>query len=115
MGTLLEFSPRPSAGARGASWGLATNLVERARPEGNKAVLHLSDLAIVCVVAEVPVAGDMIQGDIAAVVDKVRVNRDGYVHIYARPSTIPLRLPDDHSAAWSNYLEGPWPSLPDSA
>ena len=51
--------------------------------------MHIDDLAIVCTVAEVPRVGDLIYGDIAAVVEKVCVNRDGRVRIYARPTPDP--------------------------
>ena len=53
-------------------------------------MVYVDDLAIVCVVAEVPMVGDRIHGDLPAIVDKVCVNRDGHVRIYAtRPPTSP--------------------------
>ena len=61
-------------------------MVESDAPPPRKAVIHINDLAIVCTVAEVPRVGDLIYGDIAAVVDKVCVNRDGRVRIHARPA-----------------------------
>ena len=53
--------------------------------------MPINDLAIVCVVAEVPRVGDLTYGDTAAIVDKVRVNRDGGVRIYARTASTPTR------------------------
>jgi len=52
-------------------------------------VIYVDDLAIVCVVAAVPMVGDLIHGDIPAIVDKVCVTRDGHARIYARPATSP--------------------------
>jgi len=82
----LVAEPLPAAEERRAAWGLSTTLVESTGRLGRKAVVHVEDLAIVCVVAEVPQVGDRIHGDIPAVVEKVRVTRDGHVRIYARPS-----------------------------
>lgn len=82
----LAADPLPAAEERKAAWGLSTTLVARTGERGRKAVVYVEGLAIVCVVAEVPLVGDRIHGDIPAVVEKVRVTRDGHVRIYARPS-----------------------------
>ena len=39
----------------------------------------------VCIVADVPVVGDLIHGSAPAVVDRVRITRDGVVRVYASP------------------------------
>ena len=88
MGSLIEF-PDSSPTRRPAAWGLATELVDTESTEtqstrGRRAVVRIGELATVCVVAEVPAVGDTIHGELSAVVEKVRVTRDGIVHVYAR-------------------------------
>ena len=43
-----------------------------------------------CVVAEIPSVGDIIHGNLTAVVEGVRITRDGRVHIRARTISVPL-------------------------
>jgi hypothetical protein len=95
MASVLDFrsSPRPPA-RRESAWGLVTELVdaeqgERNRPvRGRKGVVHLDGLATVCIVEEVPAVGDLIRGDVAGIVEKVRITREGRVLIYARPADV---------------------------
>lgn len=77
-------------------------------------MIYVDDLAIVCVVAAVPMVGDLIHGDIPAIVDKVCVTRDGHVRIHARPATSsdatgqarpsPHPLPGNHSIRVAGVL-----------
>ncbi|MCY7301447.1 MAG: hypothetical protein LH654_00075 [Thermoleophilia bacterium] len=84
MGSLLEFR-RPTRVPPTAVFGLATRLVERDNHEGRRAVLEIDGLATFCVVAEIPTVGDVIHGPLTAIVEKVRVTRDGgHVRISAR-------------------------------
>lgn len=87
MGSLLEFRS-PNRAAPCAVFGLATRLVERDDPRGQRAILEIDGLAIFCVVAEIPVVGDVIHGDATAIVEKVRVTRAGHVYIDARRVTV---------------------------
>jgi len=83
MGSLLEFR-RPTRVPPCAVFGLTTRLVERDSREGRRAVLEIDGLATFCVVAEIPAVGDVIHGPLTAIVEKVRVTRDGHVRIAAR-------------------------------
>jgi hypothetical protein len=96
MASVLDFHSRRGPAARQESaWGLVRELVEteqgeRSRPvRGRKGVVHLQGLATVCIVEDVPAVGDLIRGDVAAIVEKVRVTREGRVLIYARPADAP--------------------------
>lgn len=82
MGSLLEFR-HPNRVPPRAVFGLATKLVERDGPQGTRAVLEIDGLAVLCVVAEIPVVGDVVHGDVTAIVEKVRVTREGHVYITA--------------------------------
>lgn len=86
MGSLLAFR-RPNRVPPRAVFGLGTKLVERDRPRGTRAILEIDGLAIFCVVAEMPVVGDVVHGDLTAIVEKVRVTREGHVFIEARRAT----------------------------
>ncbi len=86
MGSLLEFR-RPNRVLPRVAFGLATTLVEQESPCGQRAILEIDGLAIFCVVAEIPVVGDVIHGDATAIVEKVRVTRAGHVYIDARRVT----------------------------
>ena len=79
MGSLID-----SPGRRQGAWGLSTQLVERSRPSGRKAVVHLGDAATVCVLDGIPCVGDLIYGNVTAVIEKVCVRRDGVVRVHAR-------------------------------
>jgi len=83
MGSLLEFR-RPNRVPSRAVFGLGTRLVELDDPRGTRAILEIDSLAIFCVVAEIPVVGDVVYGDMTAIVEKVRVTREGHVFIEAR-------------------------------
>lgn len=83
MGSLHEFR-RPNRVPPRAIFGLTTTLVERDGHRGTRAILEIDGLAIFCVVAEVPVVGDVVHGDATAIVEKVRVTRDGHVFMEAR-------------------------------
>lgn len=87
MGSLLEFR-RPNRVPSRAVFGLGTTLVERDGPRGTRAVLEIDGLAIFCVVAEMPVVGDVVHGDVTAIVEKVRVTRVGHVVIEGRRATL---------------------------
>ena len=52
-----------------------------------RAILEIDGLSILCVVAEMPVVGDVVHGDVTAIVEKVRVTREGHVFIEARRAT----------------------------
>jgi len=87
MGSLTQLPPRASAqNAPQTAFGLSARLVARKRSRGRRAVVHVGGLAIVCVVYEIPVAGDRIFGQVAAIVDKVRITRDGHVRIDGSPA-----------------------------
>lgn len=88
MGSLLEFR-RPNRSPQRAVYGLGMRLVERDSSCGRRAILEIDGLAIFCVVADTPAVGDLIYGDVTAIVDKVRVTRDGHVHVYAHGSSAP--------------------------
>lgn len=96
MGTVLDLMASRSREAPPASaYGLVTELVDSEQPDGRqptrgrKGVVHMGGLATVCVVEDVPAVGDLIRGDVAGVVEKVRVTREGRVLIYARPAASP--------------------------
>lgn len=86
MGSLLEFR-HPNRVPPRAVFGFATKLVERDGPQGTRAVLEIDGLAVFCVVAEIPVVGDVVHGDVTAIVEKVRVTREGHVVIEAQRAT----------------------------
>ncbi len=83
MGSLLEFRC-PTRVPPSAVFGLTPRLVERENHEGRRAVLEIDGLATFCVVAEIPAVGDVIHGPLTAIVERVRVTRDGHVRISAR-------------------------------
>jgi hypothetical protein len=87
MGSLHEFRRPPRVPPR-AVWGLGTELAEREQRRGRRAILEIDGLAVLCVVAEVPVAGDVVHGDVSAIVEQVKVTSDGRVRIYARRVTV---------------------------
>ena len=63
------------------------------------AILEIDGLAIFCVVAEMPVVGDVVHGDVTAIVEKVRVTSAGHVVIEGRRAT--LVLPEMRRRRWS--------------
>lgn len=81
MGTLISFPGRPPS-----AWKLFTE-GEGEAVLGRKAVLHVGDLATVCVVAGVPSVGDVIHARTPAVVHEVRIARDGIIRVYASPAS----------------------------
>lgn len=83
MGSLIAF-PRSAQARRPTAWGLATKLVEGEATRGRKAIIQVGGLSTVCLVAEVPVAGDVIHGTVSAVVETVRITRHGLVRVVAR-------------------------------
>jgi hypothetical protein len=96
MASVLDFHSRARpAASQGSAWGLVTELVDTEQAErsrsrrGRKGVVHLQGLATVCIVEDVPAVGDLIRGEVAAIVEKVRVTREGRVLIYARPADAP--------------------------
>jgi hypothetical protein len=113
MGSLIELGATTVSVAkpRRAAWGLVTEL-DQQRPQKparrRQGVVYVDDLAIVCVVAEIPIVGDRIHHtDIPAVVEKVRVTREGQVRIYAQPAPIPPRPAGGSPAARHGRQDGP--------
>ena len=90
MGSLLEFEGEAHRARRHTppvSFGLVTELVDRdERRRGREGVIHVNGVATVCTVEQVPAVGDVIRGDLPAVVERVRVTRTGRVLIYAQPA-----------------------------
>ena len=96
MGSLLGFGTRRRA-ERSASFGLVRELVHResltdqrktllAPPLG---VVRIGEQTTVCRVEHVPAVGDLIHGTVTAIVETVRVARNGRVSIVASPVTAP--------------------------
>ena len=48
-------------------------------------VIRLGERATICRVEHVPAVGDLIHGDVTGVVERVRIDRDGRVSIFATP------------------------------
>ena len=109
MGSLLEFR-RPTRVPPCAVFGLTTRLVERDSREGRRAVLEIDGLATFCVVAEIPTVGDVIHGPLTAIVEKVRVMRDGHVRIAALRIT-PVDDSGQLDELESGYAESPSPRV----
>jgi hypothetical protein len=91
MGSVLDFGDAARARKRGpagaASFGLVTELVERDEPaRGREGVIHMSGIATVCSVEQVPAVGDVIYGRCPGIVEDVRITRTGRVLIYAQPA-----------------------------
>jgi len=98
MGSLLGFGnpgPRPSPGA---SFGLVTELLERnvpgapremPGPRRRMGVIRIGQSATICRVEHVPAVGDLIHGDVTGVVERVRIDRNGRVSIFATPVLAP--------------------------
>jgi hypothetical protein len=98
MGSLLGLrTARRRAGAS-ASFGLVRQLVERDLKDGSDedqappapmGVLRIGAETTVCRVEHVPAVGDLIHGTVTAIVEKVRIARNGRVSIVASPVTAP--------------------------
>ena len=101
MGSLLGFgNTRQRAGAS-ASFGLVRQLVQRdaadaadgadknQAPSAPMGVLRIGEQTTVCRVEHVPAVGDLIHGTVTAIVETVRVARNGRVSIVASPVTAP--------------------------
>ena len=81
---------RPQRERPRVEYGLVTRLVDRARPPDpmrRRAVLHLGRLSRICVLEHLPAVGDLVRGEVPAVVEKVSITRNGMIMIHARPST----------------------------
>ena len=98
MGSLLGFGIPGRRTAAGASFGLVTELVERdvagaphdiSAPRRRMGVIRLGESATICRVEHVPAVGDLIHGDVTGVVERVRIDRDGRVSIFATPVPAP--------------------------
>ena len=98
MGSLLGFgNTRRRAGAS-ASFGLVRQLVQRdaadaadknQAPSAPMGVLRIGEQTTVCRVEHVPAVGDLIHGAVTAIVETVRVARNGRVSIVASAVTAP--------------------------
>lgn len=95
MGTSSEDGPggasHGTGGTERASWGIVRQLVDRnaPRPATRTGIVHVGRLATICTVEEIPAVGDRIEGDVPAVVEKVRLTRAGTVLVYARAVGVP--------------------------
>ena len=98
MGSLLGFGIPGRRTAAGASFGLVTELIERdvagaprdiPAPRRRMGVIRLGESATICRVEHVPAVGDLIHGDVTGVVERVRIDRDGRVSIFATPVPAP--------------------------
>lgn len=65
-------------------WSYGTGVVGHEAPTPRKAILEIDDLAIPCIVAEIPAVGDVVFGDVSAIVETIKITRTGRVHISAR-------------------------------
>ncbi len=96
MGSLLGFGTQRRT-ERGASFGLVRELVARESDGSNEedapraplGVVRIGEHTTVCRVEHVPAAGDLIHGTVTAIVETVRVARNGRVSIVASPVTAP--------------------------
>ena len=98
MGSLLGLgSTRGRAGAN-ASFGLVRQLVRRDVADGSEedtaspapmGVLRIGEQTTVCRVEHVPAVGDLIHGTVTAIVETVRIARNGRVSIVASPVIAP--------------------------
>jgi hypothetical protein len=66
---------------RPARWGLVSAAAAGAR--GRRAIVQIDGSHTVCLIADVPIVGDLIHGSAPAVVDRVRVTRYGVVRVFA--------------------------------
>ena len=81
-GTVIPFpAVAPLLERRPARWGLVSAAAAGAR--GRRAIVQIDGSHTVCLVADVPIVGDLIHGSAPAVVDRVRVTRDGVVRVFA--------------------------------
>jgi hypothetical protein len=55
-------------------------------------VIQIGEQTTVCRVEHVPSVGDLIHGEVAGVVERVRIGRDGRISIFARPADTPEPL-----------------------
>jgi len=95
MGSLLGFGTQRRT-ERSASFGLVRQLVHRdAAPDGSTedaprpplGVVRIGEQTTVRRVEHVPAVGDLIHGTATAIVETVRVARNGRVSIVASPVT----------------------------
>ena len=89
MGSVLDFesATRKRVAKPAAAFGLVRELVDSedpARSKGRPGVIYIGDLAVVCVVEQVPAVGDTIGGEAPGIVEKVSITRRGRVLIHAR-------------------------------
>ena len=95
MGSLLTFGAPGRRSVRpGTSFGLVTELVHRdvagapqelQSPRGRMGVIRIGDRATVCRVEQIPAVGELVHGDAPGIVERVRIDRNGRVAIFARP------------------------------
>jgi hypothetical protein len=52
-------------------------------------VIRIGQSATICRVEHVPAVGDLIHGDVTGVVERVRIDRNGRVSIFATPVLAP--------------------------
>ena len=83
MSAVIQFPLR-----RPAVFGLARPSSEPQESGGRRAIVHLGEVATVCVVAEVPLVGDVIHGNVSGVVETVRLTRDGIIRVQAKPLAV---------------------------
>ena len=96
MGSLLGFGTQRRA-ERSASFGLVRQLVHRDAPDGSTedaprpplGVVRIGEQTTVRRAEHVPAVGDLIHGTATAIVETVRVARNGRVSIVASPVTAP--------------------------
>ena len=71
----------------GSQWGLSARLVDtQASPRTRRrGIVHIGDMCTVCSIEGSPLVGDFIRTDRLAVIEKIRVTRDGDALIYCRP------------------------------
>ena len=96
MGSLLGLGTARRRAGASASFGLVRQLVQRDAAEGSDeetapsapmGVLRIGEQTTVCHVEHVPAVGDLIHGTVTAIVETVRVARNGRVSIVASPVT----------------------------
>ena len=96
-GAVIAFhAVAPPHGRRPAHWGLVSAAPQNER--GRRAIVEVGGSHTVCHAADVPVVGDLIHGNAPAVVDRVRITRDGVVRVFASPidtASVPDRRSDD--------------------
>ena len=98
MGSLLGLGTARRRAEASPTFGLVRQLVQRDAVDGADedhappapmGVLRIGEQTTVCRVEHVPAVGDLIHGTVTAIVETVRVARNGRVSIVASPVTAP--------------------------